>query len=166
MSLDDDFCVAIAHDGTIEGTTQQLDLKTRCYDDALQCERLEELKRDLEFVASLLVPHTSGSARARARCALEAVALEIFRKHAAAAARRGPQVGRRVVGTSQGPDGKPRSGARGVLPLGQGRAGAHVARHVRLPAACDGDVPSGRRADGGPGQAAGLVHRRYCRWFC
>ena len=44
MSLDDDFCVAIAHDGTIEGTTQHLDLKTRCYDDALQCERLEELK--------------------------------------------------------------------------------------------------------------------------
>ena len=56
MSLDDDFCVAIAHDGTIEGTTQHLDLKTRCYDDALQCERLEELKRDLEFVASPLVP--------------------------------------------------------------------------------------------------------------
>ena len=36
MSLDDDFCVAIAHDGTIEGTTQHLDLKTRCYDEALQ----------------------------------------------------------------------------------------------------------------------------------
>ena len=33
MSLDDDFCVAIAHDGTIEGTTEHLDLKTRCYDD-------------------------------------------------------------------------------------------------------------------------------------
>ena len=86
MSLDDDFCVAIAHDGTIEGTTQHLDLKTRCYDEALQCERLEELKRDLEFVASPLVPQDTfwlGEGETP-RCALEAVALEIFRKHAAA----------------------------------------------------------------------------------
>ena len=84
MSLDDDFCVAIAHDGTIEGTTQHLDLKTRCYDDALQCERLEELKRDLEFVASPLVPQDTFwlGAGETPRCALEAVALEIFRKHA------------------------------------------------------------------------------------
>ena len=82
MSLDDDFCVAIAHDGTIEGTTQHLDLKTRCYDDALQCERLEELKRDLEFVASPLVPQDTFwlGAGETPRCALEAVVLEIFRK--------------------------------------------------------------------------------------
>ena len=86
MSLDDDFCVAIAHDGTIEGTTQHLDLKTRCYDDALQCARLDELKRDLEFVASPLVPQDTFwlGAGESPRCALEAVALEIFRKHAAA----------------------------------------------------------------------------------
>jgi hypothetical protein len=86
MSLDDDFCVAIAHDGTIEGTTQHLDLKTRCYDEALQCARLDELKRDLEFVASPLVPQDTFwlGAGESPRCALEAVALEIFRKHAAA----------------------------------------------------------------------------------
>ena len=86
MSLDDDFCVAIAHDGTIEGTTEHLDLKTRCYDDALQCARLDELKRDLEFVASPLVPQDTFwlGAGESPRCALEAVALEIFRKHAAA----------------------------------------------------------------------------------
>ena len=86
MSLDDDFCVAIAHDGTIEGTTQHLDLKTRCYDEALQCARLDELKRDLEFVASPLVPQDTfwlGEGETQ-RCALEALALEIFRRHAAA----------------------------------------------------------------------------------
>ena len=84
MSLDDDFCVAIAHDGTIEGTTEHLDLSTRCYDDALQCARLDELKRDLEFVASPLVPQDTFwlGAGETPRCALEAVALEIFRKHA------------------------------------------------------------------------------------
>ena len=75
-----------ASDGTIEGTTQHLDLSTRCYDDALQCARLDELKRDLEFVASPLVPQDTfwlGEGESP-RCALEAVALETIRKHAAA----------------------------------------------------------------------------------
>ena len=86
MSLDDDFCVAIAHEGTIEGTTQHLDSSTRCYDEALQCERLDELKRDLEFVASPLVPQDTfwlGEGETP-RCALEALALEIFRRHVGA----------------------------------------------------------------------------------
>lgn len=85
MSLDDDFCVAIAHDGTIEGTTQHLDCNTRCYDGALQCAALDELKRDLEFVASPLLPQDTFwlGASETPRCALEAVALEIFRQHTA-----------------------------------------------------------------------------------
>lgn len=84
-ALDDDFCVALdATDGTIEGTTAGLDLRTRCYDGALACDDIDELRRDLAFAASPLVPNDTFwiGAADEPRCALEALALEIFRAHA------------------------------------------------------------------------------------
>ena len=133
---------------------------------ALQCARLGELKRDLEFVASPLVPQDTFwlGAGETPRCALEAVALEIFRKHAARR-RRPPRTPSRA--SSGGPRSRtrhlPRSGAGGVLPLGQGRAGAHAARHASSPQLLTVTYLS---EGGAPtvvlDKRPGLVHRRDC----
>ncbi len=84
--LDDDFFCEIAHDGTIEGTTAGLDLSTRCHDGALQLQDGDlatELLRDCELANSPLICQDTFwiGAGCEPRCALEALALQIFEHH-------------------------------------------------------------------------------------
>ena len=86
--LDDDFFVNLAHDGTIEGTTADLDLGTRCLEGALQLDdtKHSELLRDCALANSPLITQDTFwiGAAAAPRCALEALALAVFERHCGA----------------------------------------------------------------------------------
>lgn len=88
-ALEDDFCVALNGDGSIEGSLEALDTSTRCYDGAIRSRRadgFDELRRDCALAASPLLPQDTFwiGAGAKPRCALEALALEIYAFHASA----------------------------------------------------------------------------------